>query len=581
MPDIVCRSDGGSQLPVRRVEHCLSIVAPLAIVLFVTALAAISPPSAHAGLYNVWACADRNGRSLGTGDWHSELIGGSLMRTESKCLTPPVGQGGFMFASADPAVSNGSTMTAAGWTVAAATGTTIKSLDLWWFNCAPPLGSAVPGRIQVYAGTESLYARDSDCFGPGGGVSPQGRQSFTGLTAQSVAVRAWCLSRCNDGNALTPAYFDIYRVKAVVEDPSAPTGSATGLIDGMRVAEPVAVQAQAGDPGSGVRALTLRVDDAVVQHVSQEDRCSHVDSVSDQTDYNNMRPCPTDHWAALTLSPTALADGARHVVSILATNAAGEDAVIETARVALAAPAGFFSALGGFLNPDLDVISPRKLNGATGGLGRAHVAFAVRRGKRVRFIAKRAIASRSHQRIVGRLLDVQGVPITGARVWVAVAVTDGVWQLSGEPMITSETGSVTGVLPAHAPSRDIRLVYFPYSDSSENVQSPPRHLKVRASTTIETGQAEYRNGETADFWGRVTTGPVIRRKVVYLQVVVRGKWRTFDTTRADSKGRWGLRYRFTATRRPTVYRFRAVVPTEHGFPWATGHSRAVGVLVTP
>jgi hypothetical protein len=62
---------------------------------------------------------------------------------------------------------------------------------------------------------------------------------------------------------------------------------------------------------------------------------------------------------------------------------------------------------------------------------------------------------------------------------------------------------------------------------------------------------------------------------------VRGKWRTFDTTRADSKGRWGLRYRFTATRRPTVYRFRAVVPTEHGFPWATGHSRAVGVLVTP
>jgi hypothetical protein len=140
---------------------------------------------------------------------------------------------------------------------------------------------------------------------------------------------------------------------------------------------------------------------------------------------------------------------------------------------------------------------------------------------------------------------------------------------------------VTGTLPAGSPSRDVRLVYFPYSDSSENVQSPSGRLAVRASTTIQLDRAGYRNGDTVKFSGRITTGPVIRHKSVYLQVVVRGRWRTFDTTRADARGRWKLRYRFTATRRPTVYRFRAVIPAEHAFPWAPGRSRAVRVLVSP
>jgi hypothetical protein len=166
-------------------------------------------------------------------------------------------------------------------------------------------------------------------------------------------------------------------------------------------------------------------------------------------------------------------------------------------------------------------------------------------------------------------------------VWRASAVAGGVWQISGAPLTTSAAGRVSGRLPARSPSRDVRLVYFPYSDSSENVQSASRNLDVRAATTIRLDKALYRNGEAVNFSGRITTRPAIRRKSVYLQVVVRGRWRTFDTTRADSDGRWRLRYRFTATRRLTAYRFRAVVPTEQSFPWATGRSQAVRVLVSP
>jgi hypothetical protein len=173
------------------------------------------------------------------------------------------------------------------------------------------------------------------------------------------------------------------------------------------------------------------------------------------------------------------------------------------------------------------------------------------------------------------------MPISGARVWTASAEGNGVWHISGQPLTTSLTGHVSGRLAARSPSRSVRLVYFPYSDSSENVQSPTGRLKVRASTTIKLDRDGYRNGDTVNFSGRITTRPVIRRKSVYLQVVVRGRWRTFDTTRADAQGRWTLRYRFTATRHPTMYRFRAVIPAEHAFPWAQGRSRGVRVLVMP
>jgi hypothetical protein len=105
---------------------------------------------------------------------------------------------------------------------------------------------------------------------------------------------------------------------------------------------------------------------------------------------------------------------------------------------------------------------------------------------------------------------------------------------------------------------------------------------VRAATTIQVDQARYRNGEAARFSGRITTRPVTAGQALFLQTIVRGQWRTVETTRADPKGRWTARHRFTATRLLTSYRFRAIIPADRGrVSWATGHSRAVRVLVSP
>ena len=45
-------------------------------------------------------------------------------------------------------------------------------------------------------------------------------------------------------------------------------------------------------------------------------------------------------------------------------------------------------------------------------------------------------------------------------------------------------------------------------------------------------------------------------------------------------GSWSYDYRFDGTRGRQTYRFRAKVPPETGYPFATGRSRVVRVRVT-
>jgi hypothetical protein len=68
-------------------------------------------------------------------------------------------------------------------------------------------------------------------------------------------------------------------------------------------------------------------------------------------------------------------------------------------------------------------------------------------------------------------------------------------------------------------------------------------------------------------------------KLVELQVVLSGDWQTFRTTYTDAAGRWKVPYRFERTCGLTRYRFRARLPAEAGYPFETGVTRGVSVLV--
>jgi hypothetical protein len=88
------------------------------------------------------------------------------------------------------------------------------------------------------------------------------------------------------------------------------------------------------------------------------------------------------------------------------------------------------------------------------------------------------------------------------------------------------------------------------------------------------------NGQAVTFRGRVGTLPVpASGKLVELQVYVSGRWQTFSTARSDQAGQFHIGYRFQRTRGTQRYRFRARIPAEAAYPFATGASRQVSVLV--
>jgi hypothetical protein len=105
-------------------------------------------------------------------------------------------------------------------------------------------------------------------------------------------------------------------------------------------------------------------------------------------------------------------------------------------------------------------------------------------------------------------------------------------------------------------------------------------LLVRARSTIRPSRRTFVNGETMRLRGRLRGGSIPPEgKLVELQVLLRGKWRTFATTRATRRGRWRYDYRFDGTRGRQTYRFRARVPREATYPYETGVSRVVKVRV--
>ena len=566
------------------------------------ALVAAFAPAAEGSTYAVWACANGSGLPLSAGSW-VRTADATLTDLQTTCREPAAAVGAFLAraraASADPPGGGG-------WVVAAAHGTRIAALDVWW-----SWQSAPGGAIRVYAmgntfldpkgATDPFDGRGRCCsdsafvnlkagaFGaltmsnPSIALGRANHQSFPRLRALDgrgvpiLGLAAMCVTGCTSGNPV--AQFQAYRVKTTVEDPTPPTGTATGLRDGLRVGSATSVDATASDGGGGIRELTLRIDGNPVQRISGGDGCSDVDSSNaDPLEYNLMKPCPSTLTGPLTLGAAHLPDNGPHVVTVVATDAAGQNTILSSGRVALEAPHGFYDPNNGFYNPDLSVIDDRKTNGSRADQG-ARLTLAFVRGRRT--VRGQTVRYSTRPRVRGRLRTASKKPIAGARVWLASRISGSQWQLARKPLITSRAGVASARLPARTPSRRVRLVYFPFADRNDHAKSPSRDLRVRATTTIHSDQGGYRNGDTLTFTGQVLKKRLIDNKSVYLQAMVRGKWRTFATTQADSSGRWQMTHRFEATRRATRYTFRAVVPAQTGYHWATGHSRSVRVLVTP
>ncbi len=202
-----------------------------------------------------------------------------------------------------------------------------------------------------------------------------------------------------------------------------------------------------------------------------------------------------------------------------------------------------------------------------------------RRGtKRVRYRSRARIRYGRPVRINGRLTTRDRNPIQDAEVLVFSQA-----RRAGAPLrlVATLKTSRLGGFSYRAPKGVSRTIRFRYGGTA-NVRSATRDmaLLVRARSTIRPSRRSFVNGETMRLRGKLRGGSVPPEgKLVELQVLIRGRWRTFATTRASRRGRWRYDYRFDGTRGRQTYRFRARIPREATYPYESGLSRVVKVRV--
>lgn len=166
---------------------------------------------------------------------------------------------------------------------------------------------------------------------------------------------------------------------------------------------------------------------------------------------------------------------------------------------------------------------------------------------------------------------------------------------SGAPILVTERPRTTGMPPRTTQVRagsggrfaaplepgPSRMVELSYAGGEDSLPSVIRgSFLVPAAGTLVSSRRVVANGQAVRFTGRLLGGPLPDiGRTVDLQAFYRGAWRTFATPRTDPAGAWSHLYRFGATRGDVVYRFRALIKREAGYPYETGVSGVVRVAV--
>jgi hypothetical protein len=443
------------------------------------------------------------------------------------------------------------------------------------FRTGPTFGSAPGEGHDLPANTRGLILR-SGCAG--GGAPPACQ------TTQSIYAR-----------------FEAWRVAVSAEDDLAPSGTATGdLLTAPVVTGAQTITVNASDRGAGLYAARLVVDGQAQGNAAFGDRfCRDVDpGNSDPFEFAVLRPCPLQGSADLQLDTTGVSDDAFHQVQVQVLDAAGNTTTLADRIVGVDAkpplPGFFDPATRHFQNPLLDLAAPRAVNGMDGGDGAAvRVYFPLTRtvptrrhrgSRRVTHAAVfRTVSFHARPTLRARLTNAVRQPIARAKVWIASRVQGGEWRIDGKPRITSAKGGIGLRLPSWSPSREVNVVYFPYSDSHGQALGRPVRLKVRAGVTLAVDRARVRNRRRVRFSGRVA-GPLGDGGVaVSLQVRLGSRFHTFRSLRVTQAGagRFRTRYRFEATTHPTRYTFRAIVSKQTGLPYERGISPTRTILVGP
>jgi hypothetical protein len=178
--------------------------------------------------------------------------------------------------------------------------------------------------------------------------------------------------------------------------------------------------------------------------------------------------------------------------------------------------------------------------------------------------------------VEGRLTNRDGQGIAGAEVRVLSSSP-----ISPEQLVAVLETDGDGRYRYTATGSTDRTLRFAYAGSPLVLPAQSEiTMSVPALTSLRVSRRRVLNGRAATFTGLVRTLPApAGGKLVELQVRLSGRWQTFRTTRTDAAGRWAIRYRFKRTRGVQRFRFRARLPREANYPFATGDSSSLAVRV--
>jgi hypothetical protein len=560
---------------------------------FVAALA-LGTEVAQAGSYTAWYCRDGGHRGIGFRDWSQEISGvGYVATTTVAC--PVGGDGGSFGPHVWPDSGNDPNLVSDGFSIVAPPDVRLESMRLFWSGRAGPSGQVSASAINGAQETVLVSYTNTSFGAPPGAGGVDAIYPLGG--ARGVALRARCLAACQQGDEAFAEYLG-YRVALSIGDFAAPQGRATGnlLVDPvLKGVQSVTVEGR--DTGAGVYRAQVVVDGQIRATAGfAEAPCSDIDtSNSDAFEFSTVQPCPSAASTTVGLATPQLGEDAFHHIVVQLVDASGNTTTLADRVVGVdnaPSPAGFFDPVSRrFANPVFDMSAPRKLNGV-GAAADAHLRVYLPVTRRVhgrrgsghtvtRGRLKRTVAFRSRPTLRGVLTDAGGQPVSDAAIWTASRIQGAEWRITGKPHTTSRRGRIGFRLPAGVGSREVNLVYFPFSDSNDQVVGRPVVLKVRAGLTLRTDKRVVHNGQRVTFVGHLRGRIPTRGATIALQAKVGQRFRTFRQVRVTrtSGGRFSTRYRFTATTRTTRYRFRALLLKQAGLPYESGSSKVTAVIV--
>jgi hypothetical protein len=352
------------------------------------------------------------------------------------------------------------------------------------------------------------------------------------------------------------------------------------------------------DGANGIDALSVPGDGAWSLDVSLVHEAGFVGPATATTELRLDTSAPTAAFVPDPADPFSAtltaADGHSGVASMTV------EARRQGSNVWEVLASGRGDALAGRLSGDFMAAGTYELRGhAVDSVGNERTVTAWQTGGSVQLVLRAKVGSKLTAGVVsGKRLEARPVLAYGASVSIRGSVKDATGKaLVGVPVTVSERA----VLPG-APWRSVatamtgkkgefiyrarrgsaRTIRFEYPGSaSTGSASADVTLRVQARTSLTANRRRLYNGDTVTLRGTVRGQPIPSTgKLVTLQARIPGGWRTFGTARARAKdGQWRYRYRFTQTATTARYTFRVVVPQEETFPYVTGVSRRITVVV--